>query len=207
MNPNVVVNQQPMQTQNPWYKGSKLIKLIFLILGIVILVELGLGVKKLLVPFPASQPSLSVRPISDAQISLLSDKKVYKLGDKVIVDIKLSTSGHNIAGADIILSFDPKTLQASSSSFAKGKIFSDYPQINVDSQSGLITLSGVAGLNKKFFNGIGSFGTITFTTKRSGQPSLNISFTKGSTADTNVFDAISNEDVLGKVYNLTLTVQ
>lgn len=211
MEPNVVVDpsmaNQPMQTQNPWYKGSKIIKLVFIILGAVILVELGLGAKKLLAPLPKAKPAPSVRPISDAQLSLLSDKKVYKVGDKVAVNIRLSTSGHNISGTDLILRFDPKILQASSSAFAKGSIFADYPQISVDSQIGVMTVSGVSGLNKKYFNGIGRFGTITFIAQASGQTSLSITFTKDSTTDTNVFDASTNQDVLGRASDLTLTIQ
>lgn len=205
MEPKVVVNQQT-EISRAWYKGPKIIKLIFLILAVVILVELFLGVKKLFVPTHLS-PVISVKPISDAQLSLLSDKKSYKVGDKVIVNVKLSTSGHNVLGTDLILRFDPKILQAPSTAFTKGNIFADYPQINVDSKNGVIYVSGVSGLDKKYFNGIGFFGTITFQAQNAGKTSLNISFSKGATDDTNVFEPNTNEDILGKVYNLTLSVQ
>lgn len=196
---------EPIQISKPWYKGPKI---IFLLLGVVVLIELIWGMSKILAPIPkAPSPARVIPKVSDAQISLLSDKKVYKAGERVIVNIKLFTSGHSVSGTDLSLTYDPKILQASASAFLRGRIFADYPQINIDNINGLISISGVAGLNKKYFNGSGNFGTINFVARTPGQISLNIQFTKGSTTDTNVFDASSNQDVLGQVSNLQIVIQ
>lgn len=202
--PNQPMENQ-MQASNSWFKGPKI---IFLLLGIVVLGELIWGISKLLTPIPKPpSPARVVQKASDAQISLTASKSVLKVGDKVVVNVNVSTNRHSVSGVDLILKYDPKILQASSSSFIKSSIFPDYPLINVDNSKGIISISGVAGLNKKYFNGTGSFGSITFSAQALGQTSLDIQFTKGSTTDTNVFDAISNQDVLGKVSNVQLNVQ
>lgn len=186
-----------------WYQTWRI---IYPLLGLVLIVELVFGLKTLLTPLPKSKVQ-SIQPITGASILLSADKTNYTVGETIPVKVRVWTGGHNTSGTDLSLRFDPKILEATSAAFTRGKIYADFPFINIDSKNGIIKVSAVIATNKQAFNGIGELGVINFTAKKVGQTMLTVDFKKGATNDSNVIGVAANEDLLDKVNNLKITVQ
>ena len=205
-------NQQPNVYRVPeaqfkpgkkWYQTWRI---IFPILVVVLAVELLIGLKTLLTPLPKSQVQ-KISPISGAQIFLLSSKTTYKIGDQIPITVKISTGGHITSGTDLVLRFDPKALEASPTAFTRGKVYSDYPLVSIDSKAGVVRISGVASTAKGAFGGIGEFGVINFKARSVGESALTIDFEPNLTSESNVIDSETIKDVLETVYNLKVTIQ
>lgn len=201
--PKVFTTGETVKANKKWYQTWRI---IYPILGIVLIVELILGLKTLLAPLPKAQIQ-KLQPISGARIVLVSSKTAIKVGESVPVTIRVVTSGHNTVGTDLALSFDPKILQADTNSFIRGKIYSDYPLVSIDSKIGTIKVSGTTSSVKQGFNGVGELGTINFIAKAAGETTLTVDFKKGSTDDSNVVDVNDSKDVLENVHNLKLTIK
>ncbi len=181
-------------------------KIVFVVLGIVILVELIYAVRALTVhvtPLPVRNIS-NQKPV--AKISLMTAKTNLKVNDIVPVSVVLNSGQHSLGGVDLIVHYDPKILEVVPAEIIKGKIFDEYPLISVDKVKGLISISGVSSL-KNSFTGTGDFATINLRTKLSGKTSLTVDFTKGSTTDSNLVDLSTSQDVLESVDNLELNIQ
>lgn len=197
------MDNNPTIGNKKWYQTWRI---IYPILGVVLVVELIFGLKTLLTPLPKSKVQ-TLQPITGASIMLRSDKANYKVGETIPVKIRVWTGGHATSGTDLSLRFDPKVLEATSTAFTRGKIYTDFPLINIDSKNGVIKVSAVTSTAKQAFSGIGEFGVINFKAKGVGQTTLTVDFEKGQTDDSNVVGALTNEDVLDKVNNLKITVQ
>lgn len=202
-NPTVYTIGESVKPNKKWYQTWRI---IYPILGVVVIVELILGLKTLLVPLPKFT-SISLQPITGASIFLSADKPNIKLGETVPVKVRIWTGGRVTSGTDLVLRFDPKILEASSTAFVRGKIYTDYPLISVDSKNGVIRVSGIASTAKQTFSGVGEFGMINFKARAAGQTTLAVDFKKGQTDDSNVISIKTNEDVLEKVKDLKLTIE
>lgn len=202
-NPTVYTTGKAVKPNKKWWQTWRI---IYPILGAVVIVELILGLKTLLAPLPRSTQQ-SLQPITAASISLSSDKPNIKLGETVPVKIRLWTGGRSTSGTDLVLRFNPKILEASSTAFVRGIIYPDYPLISVDSKNGVIRISGIASTANQAFSGIGEFGMINFKAKGKGVTTLAVDFKKGQTDDSNVISIKTNEDVLEKVKDLKLTIE
>lgn len=177
-------------------------RLIFLILGVVVAAELlwaGWTLsRQTTLPVPVSQKKDQVgKPTA---VSLTSDKKTIKKGEKMTVTINIS-SEKNTTGTDLIILYDPKFLQAEGS-VVLGNLYEEYPVNKVDPASGKITVSGISSKNS-LANGV--FGRMVFTGKAAGSTKISLDFNPNSTADSNVSDA-SGKDILEKVNNLEVTI-
>lgn len=202
-NPTVITTGESVKPNKKWYQTWKI---IYPILGAVVIVELILGLKTLLAPLPKPQAQ-KLQPITGASVSLSSDKSVVSFGETIPVRIRIWTGGRVTSGTDLVLRFDPKVLEASSTAFVRGNIYTDYPLTDVDSKNGIIRVSGIASTPKQAFSGVGEFGMINFKAKGVGVTTLTIDFKKGLTDDSNVISIKTNEDVLEKVKDLKLTIQ
>ncbi|MBI2601144.1 hypothetical protein HYW42_04265 [Candidatus Daviesbacteria bacterium] len=200
---------------NTYFEGSKSrfrlfrIKLwpfgVYAVLGLVLLVEIVLGIQQLIKPPPSLQPS---QPISGGKIALVSSAKEYKLGDEVTVSVKVSTSGNPTYGVDLVVIYDPKVLEATSSSFfEKGTIYSEYPLASLDTQNGVIKVSGIASGNQKGFNGSGTLASLKFKAKSAGNTTLKVDYKKDATNESNIIESTEAKDILDKTYDLKLTVK
>lgn len=183
-------------------------KVIFIILGVIILIELISAIRILTAPV---SPVLSkVNPVSvkptDGKILLGTSKTNFHIGEMVPIAVTIDTGGHGIAGADLILHFDPQVLEATSGSAIKGKTFDDYPLVSVNAKNGLVSISGIDNLNNHF-KGTGLFAMINFRAKAAGQTQLTIDFQKGSTTSSNLVDVTSSKNILGQVNSLQLKIQ
>lgn len=203
--PTVYTTPEAAKPNKKWFQTWRV---IYPILGVVILVELILGIKTLLTPLPKSPAKVSQSQLPPGAIILLiSDKKDFKKGDQIPVKINLFTGGKTTSGTDLVLRFNPKIVEVTNNSFTSGKIYSDYPVINIDSKLGILRVSGVASIGKMGFNGAGDFGVINFKAKAAGKTGITVDFKKGLTNDSNVIDTQTNADILERVSNLNITVQ
>lgn len=206
-NPTVYTAAESFKPSKKWFKTWKI---IYPILGIMVIVELILGFKALLAPLPQSQGQ-KLLPIKDAKLILVHPTKGlnFKVGDDISVPIRVSTGGHYTSGTDLILRYDPKVLEPAQDFFLLGKIYDSYPLTNIDRKEGVIKVSAVVSAGKKGFNGIGELGIANFTAKAKGDANLTIVFSKpGLTSDSNVFATDEgSKDVLGTVTNLKLNIK
>ncbi|MBI2022012.1 hypothetical protein HYS93_04020 [Candidatus Daviesbacteria bacterium] len=182
-------------------------KVIFVLLGLIILIEVVYGFKTLTSPRLGGRSALSLDPISSARLVLNSDEKVYKVGSVIPVEVRLSTAGHTIIASDVEIKYDPSILEATGSAFFnQGDVFDEFPNIEVDQQQGIVRFSALSINNLSGFNGTGELATLNLRSKKEGQTSLTVNFTPSSTIDSNVIEANTINDVLGQVFNLDLTI-
>lgn len=184
-------------------------KIIFIILGVVILIEVVFAVKALTAPFPtpSSPPQSAVaKQPSDARISLTSTRLNYAVGEIIKVVVAVNTGGRLIDGVDLIVRFNPQVLEIAPGGLSKGKIFSEYPLLSQDDKTGLISISGVSGV-KESFTGQGEFAILTLKAKLPGRTTLAIDFQKGTTTTSNLVESATSKNILGNVDNLELNIQ
>lgn len=189
--------------QKPWFKTWRLVYPVF---AIVLLVEIIVGLKTILTPLPKAAHK-KIQPITLASMQLISAKKEVNVGEIIPVKIGIWTGGNITSGTDLIMRFDPKVLEVGPANFIKGKIYDDYPIINIDNKEGLIRISGITAIGKRGFGGIGEFGEVSFKSISKGKTAITIDFKANSTDDTNVTSSLDSKDVLGGVSNLNLTVK
>lgn len=181
-------------------------KIVFVILGVVVLVELIYAIRALTLPTsPLSTNNINAKK-SVARISLTSPKTSFKIAERIPVSVILNSATHAIGGADLIVHYDPKILEATPAGIIKGKIFDEYPLIAVDASKGLISISGVSSL-KNSFTGTGDFAIINLRGKVAGKTSLTVDFSKGSTTASNLVEVSTSQNILEQVDNLELNIQ
>lgn len=205
-----------ISTNNPYIEPEKKNffkshKIIFLILGLIVLIEVIYAVRVLTAP-ASSSPALSQREEqsgSEGKISLTSAQAAYNKGDAITVSVKIDTGGHDISGADLVVSYDSQILEATSSGLVRGNIFDEYPLISADQSKGIISISGIAGVNNRAggFKGSGEFAVINFKAKEAGSALLTVNFQKGSTTESNLVEAGTSQNILEAVDNLEIVVQ
>lgn len=182
-------------------------KIIFLILGLVVLFELIIMLKALLI-----KPQVPVieRPqtITGAKIILDSSKTSFEIGEEVVVDVRIATGGHTTDGVDLVLQFDNKILEATGSGvFVPGKIYTEYPPLIVSRDKGEIRVSGLTGSEADSFIGVGVFGQVKLKAIANGSTKISIDFQKpGATVDSNVTETKTAKDLLEKTYDLSVNV-
>lgn len=184
-------------------------KAIFLVLGIVILVELFIGVRSIVKSPRKAGISVSsqLAPVTVAKIALVSDKSNYQKGETIPLSVRLFTGGHSIIATDAVIKYDPNVFEATGSGFfEQGDIFDDYPGFEVDSKLGIVRVSGILLNVDEGFNGTGEIATLNFKAKKDGSTKLSVDYTPSSTIDSNIIEGNTTKDILGEVMNLDLTI-
>ncbi|MBI2329984.1 hypothetical protein HYU94_01190 [Candidatus Daviesbacteria bacterium] len=181
------------------------IKVIFAILGLILLGEVIYAVIVLKSPVAAPPPApTTVSQPTVGRISLDAPKTKYQLAEIIPVSVMIDTGSNTIDGVDFIVKF-PKILEATQGGLIKGTILDEYPLMSVDASKGLISISGVNSTGG--FKGIGQFAVINFKAKKTGQSSLIVDFQKDSTIDSNLVETDTSKDILEQVDNLEIEVQ
>ena len=145
-------------------------KALYLTLALIVAVELlwaGWVLGKPLLT--SSKQPLATAPNLISQtpttISLVANKQTVKKGEKVIVDIVV-TSSKPTDGTDVVLKFDNNLLLVASSSAGPVKpstLYSEYPFNSIE--LGNISISGISSASQGIIpNGV--FGTIEFIAKK-----------------------------------------
>lgn len=184
-------------------KGN-LPKIIFAILGIIIIFEVIMGIRAL--TSSSIQKPPKIQPIGSGQIVVDSKNNAYKMGESIPVTIRITTGGKSSDSTDLILHYDPSLLEVDKSQITPGNIYQDYPVVDVDSETGILRISGITPPDKDGFNGIGELAAINFTAKKNGQAKLEVEFENGSTTDSNIVETGEPRDILTGVHNLTLNI-
>lgn len=188
-------------------KKYDLPRMILLILGAVILLELGYAAWVLSKPAQKTyQSSSSKESLTGGKIILTAPKKNYQVGDSLSVTIGVTTGASSTQGTDVVINFDPLVLEATGGAFEKGEFYPEYSPLNLDSKMGTIQVSGLRGVNQKEVYGTGVFGKVNFKIKQPGETQIKLDFTPGLTNDSNIIDAKEGEDILEKVFNLDLDI-
>lgn len=208
----------PPPPQPPTSAGRKWLtpRNFFIVLGIVIVIELILGLRAVtapssntsVVPAPESIGILNlpaVKELNKGRITLVSDKKDVKPGDTISVSVEVN-SPQVSNGIDVVAKFDPNLLSAIDGDIRQGTIFSLYPLLSVE-PSGVVRISGIATPGSVGFSGKDIFATVNFKALKSGKAAITLEFTPGSTADSNIVGAESGKDLLEEVGNLEITIR
>lgn len=196
-------NQEPVeQIEKRWSFGPKI---IFGLIGIILIVEAIYAFRIFSKPLPPPPPK--IQPIGGGKIVLVSPKKEYKVGETVPVAVRVVTGGHQSGGTDVTLKYDPKILEATgAANLKKGLIYPEYPLLSVDGKAGDVRISGISGTSTSF-NGIGVLATINFKAKAFGKSAVTLDFTYGATDDSNIVETGTSKDILDEVFNLELTIK
>lgn len=199
----------PIIFQNNVNRSNRVFVIIPIIILVVVLLVLGyffIQNNKTL-----SSQKLQVVPLGSGKITLQSPKQEFKVGDQVPVVIGLSTGGRTIVGVDLVLSYNPQVLDATSSSnitvfTSSGELFSEFPIISVDRQKGIAKVSAIASLGKIGFNGLGLLGTINFIAKSVGDADIKIDYSPNQTIDSNMLEYATGIDILGEVKSINVKI-
>lgn len=182
-------------------------KAIFAILGLILVVEVFYAASVLLSPsssLPQPVPE-EVNEKTSGRISLSSDVQTVKVGETLRVSANIETGGHSIDGADLIVRYDPKILEATPGGLIKGEILDEYPLLSLDAKSGVISISGISSL-RKGYEGSGEFAAILFKAKAPGKTEIEVDFEKGSTTDSNLVENSASKDILDSVDNIEFNI-
>lgn len=182
-------------------------KIVFAILGAILLIEIIYAVRFLTSPVTTPPPAGKAGTQSSVgKISLTSPKTNYKVMESIPVSVMIDTAGHIVDGVDLIVRFDPKILEATATGLIKGKILDEYPLVSLDAKQGLISISGISSL-KTGFAGTGQFAALNLKARVPGVTSLTIDFKEGSTTDSNLVETSTSQDILQQIDNLELNIQ
>lgn len=183
-------------------------KIIFLVLGLIVLGELIFAAKALFFTSGSALPFVNQNSSNNqaGRISLSASQNSYKVNEVIPVTININSGGNTLSGADLVIRYDANILDIKNEDIAKGNLFDEYPLISVDATKGLIAISGINSI-RKGFTGAGQFAKLNLRAKVAGKTSLAIDFQKGSTADSNLVDMNTSKDVLEAVENLDITIQ
>lgn len=192
-----------------WFKKNAVKIIIFVLIAGVIL-EVIFGGLSLFAPSKSGNLNLlapRINGLADANLSLVEDKKTYKSGDQVMVDVRLFTGGYTTDSTDLVVKFDPAFLSPVTEKFAQaGTIYSEYPALQVDKEKGLIGISGITLPGRNSFSGAGSFAKLYFKALKDGHTQVMVEFEPGATADSNVVLSGSSKDILGTVLNADILI-
>ncbi len=154
---------------------------------------------------------LPINTYAAATLSLSPSTGTFNKGCQFTVNVKLDTGGAQTDGTDAILTYNPTLLSTNTSAVASGTIYPDYPGNNVDSQTGKITISGLASVTSAYA-GSGNLATITFTVGSNATPGpalVKFDFdpaNKAKTTDSNVVERGTVSDILSSVVDGNYTI-
>ncbi len=209
--PTILKSSEQLTPQNPknnpnWFKKNMLLVGI----AFVVLVAVIFGAYSYLSPqgmrgIGVLQPKIN--EMTGAQLSLIPEKPVYKVGESVSVDVKLFTGGQPTASTDLAVKYDPQYLKPTRENFVVvGQIYPDYPPAQVEEKEGLIGVSGINFESNQNFSGVGLFGKLNFTALKEGQTEIMIDYQPNETGDSNVVLSVESTDILGSVENAKITI-
>lgn len=130
--------------------------------------------------------------------------KDFKVGQAIPLKILIETAQREVLGADCLVEFNPD--QAEIKDIKGGDFFNMYPSLDVT--DGLLWLAGFSLDNetKKETQNEITVGSFNLIPKKSGELKLRFRFQPFATNDSNILEAQTNLDILGKIEDLTINV-
>ncbi len=122
-------------------------------------------------------------PLKDSSLSLSSAYSNWSLGDTQVVRVAVDTQGNDIAGVDLVLTFDPSVLQITSTEWSG--LLANQQGLTYDNTTGTLRVSGVVNQGSPY-NGKGVFLNITFRAAGLGSSAIDFNWANGITTDTNI---------------------
>lgn len=157
-------------------------------------------------PFPAEVELIAKQneegKSSSPRLSLDPRKARFNRGCDYKVQVKVDTGKVNVSGVDAILKYDPTKITAKS--ISNGSMFVDYPGNSIDSEDGLIKISGLSSPETPI-TGKGILATLNLSIPKTapiGNITLDFDFDpseKGKTIDSNIVEQGTVIDVLSEV--------
>lgn len=179
-------------------------KLLFLILGAVILAEVVWGVRSILSSNVSKAPT--VANLAEGKIILDAPKTNYQVGESIPITVRIVTGGKSTDATDLVLKYDPQFLDAASQNIKLGGIYEEYAVAEVDQSLGEVKISGITPPKGKGFSGIGELAIVDFKAKKSGKSVISVDFQKDVTFDSNIVESGTVKDILTEVYNKELFI-
>lgn len=199
-------NQSFSQEKESIFKRVATPKLIFVVLAGVIVVELIIGARTLLSTPPGSSSPPTAQNLV-AQMQLETETKQFSSSDEILVKVRMSTGGHQVVGADLVLEYDPQILEATPASFIAGSTFPDYSTPIIDRQEGTFRVSGMISPGQPAYNGSDIFGAVVFRAKATGSTLIKVGFLPNATTQSNLIDAQSGENILAQTKDLEIIIK
>lgn len=156
-------------------------------------------------PFPAEVELIANQnegKSSSPRLSLDPRKARFNRGCDYKVQVKVDTGQFNVSGVDAILKYDPTKITAKS--ISNGSMFVDYPGNSIDSESGLVKISGLSSPETPI-TGKGILATVNISipkTAQVGNATLDFDFdpsNRSKTTDSNLIEYGTLIDVLSEV--------
>jgi hypothetical protein len=179
-------------------------KIIFAVLALFLVGELIYGIQTLTRPFPTKVDATST--IGVGKIVLDAPQSNFAQGEQIPVKVRVVTAGRATDSTDLLLKYDPKILDATSSGIINGTLYKEYIINEVDQGKGEVRISAITPPNTEGFVGVGEFATVNFLAKQDGNTKVEVDFVKGSTTDSNLVETGIAIDILDEVYNLDLKI-
>ncbi len=215
-----IANTAPQVTSviSPQYTGPQgnggsrrnLVKVLFIVIGLLIVGEIAWAAYTLTRPLPSapegatvSKQTVAASPIASASLFFQGPASAT-VGATIKVDVMLDSS-EPTDGTDALIKYDPTVLSAQTPT--TGSIYQEYPAKSVDAQKGIIALSGLTSQSATGFAGKGVLGTLTFKTLKAGQTTISIDYTQGATTESNVIGSTMSKDILTGTEPLIITIK
>ena len=188
--------------------------IFYALIGVVAL-EIIVGVFYLLTPSTKTKVSTTVNPkvtlpvqnsTSSAIVSILPASLQVSVSQSNTLQINIDTDKKEIAGADVILNYDPEKIEINKADITPGNITETFANVVVDTSKKQIVISGFTD-PKLPFSGKGVFANINFKALEVGLVKLTPLFVApGDTKDTNVVEKGIGKDILSKVAGSAITI-
>jgi len=133
-----------------------------------------------------------------------ANPQTFKAGDPIFVNIIFSTDNKSVIGVDAVVDYDANKMAVKD--IKESKTFDDFLLKSISKN--VVAVSGVIGLNSnRTVKGDNlTLASFTVIPKSKGILDLKINFAPFQTNESNIVEMGSSEDVLGKVNNLSITV-
>ena len=151
--------------------------------------------------FSAGASSVSVNTTSDGRMTLTTNRETYNVGDEIPLIIHLNTGGADVDAVDAVLNYDPGVLEV-----LEVESIHHFPTLLQKRSPGVIELAGTRDRDDPF-NGTGQFALVRFrATAAVDSTTVAVSYTPGSTTDSNLAQHGTATEALGYVRGATFAI-
>lgn len=141
--------------------------------------------------------------MSSASLDFQPAKLNLKVNETGNIDLRLSSSDAKVIGVDLIVKFDPTTIQIDQ--IQDDHLFNNQMGLIIDNKLGKLSMA-MSNNQGVFTTKSGKIAHFRIKALKAGESKLSYDFTKGKTQDSNVVVA-HGQDILTSVGQAVLTIQ